>query len=214
MLSDLVADQVVRIRKRAGLRRDQLADRCQELGMSDLTEAALANIETGRRDRGTGKRRRRVTVEELLALALALDVPPVSLLADPRTDGAAVPVREGVDVDPWRALLWIVGKQHLDDPEYAKWNVNSPDWVDAETPLSLAYRVASSVQLYRREQGHRDMVGVVPHESPDNRDRQILQGVRAPLSTLVSRGYRVPPLPSDVVERACELGVTLPGYTS
>jgi len=60
----------------------QLAEQCAAVGAEDLTAQALYNIGNGRRDE-TGKRRRFVTVDELTALALALDVAPVHLLVPP-----------------------------------------------------------------------------------------------------------------------------------
>lgn len=78
--SDLVAAKARTARKALGWSGQQLADRCAETGAPELTAAVVANIETGRRDRKTGQRRREVTVEELLALARALGVSPGWLL--------------------------------------------------------------------------------------------------------------------------------------
>jgi transcriptional regulator with XRE-family HTH domain len=77
--SDVLATQLRTIRRQRGLTAGQLAQRCSEAGLSDLTAQSISNIETGRRD-AAGKRRRYVTVEELLALAFALNVAPVDLL--------------------------------------------------------------------------------------------------------------------------------------
>lgn len=60
----------------------QLADQCAAIGAEELTAQALYNIGNGRRDEG-GRRRRFVTVDEVVALALALDVAPVHLLVPP-----------------------------------------------------------------------------------------------------------------------------------
>jgi hypothetical protein len=57
----------------------ELAARCAELGAGHLTENVIENIESGRRDK-QGRRRRDVTVDELLTLAVALNVAPVHLL--------------------------------------------------------------------------------------------------------------------------------------
>lgn len=80
-LSAIAAQQINALRKRAGLNRDQLAEKCRDLGAPDnMTAAAVANIETGRPDPATGRRRRDITVDELVIFALALNVPPVVLL--------------------------------------------------------------------------------------------------------------------------------------
>lgn len=65
----------------------------------------VAKLETGRRES--------ITVQELLALARVLEVPPVWLLVDAKA-GTPVPIAEGVEVDPWAALLWLTGTQPLD----------------------------------------------------------------------------------------------------
>src|SRR5689334_15634159 len=72
--SDLIAAQVKQLRARRGLTVKELASRCAELGGGDLTVNVLTNIEVRRRD---------VSADELLLLALALDVAPTHLLAPP-----------------------------------------------------------------------------------------------------------------------------------
>lgn len=78
--SDVIATQIRHLRRRAGLTRAQLAEACASHGAPELTFGALTNIETGRRDPQTGRRRRAVTVDELLALANALEVTPAALV--------------------------------------------------------------------------------------------------------------------------------------
>ena len=105
MPSDVVADRVVELRRSAGLTRDQLAARVEALG-SPLSPAALANIETGRRDKD-GRRRREVSVEELLVLAAALDVTPAALVVDLDADEAEV--AEQLRMFPVELLWWVTG---------------------------------------------------------------------------------------------------------
>jgi transcriptional regulator with XRE-family HTH domain len=77
--SDVLGDRVRQLRKQRGWSVEQLAERCEEVGAPKLTVSALYAIESGRRDK-TGRRRRHVTVEEYLALSLALGVSPRALL--------------------------------------------------------------------------------------------------------------------------------------
>lgn len=63
----------------------QLAERCAEIGAHNLTQQVLTNIETGHPGKD-GNRRRKVTVDELLDLARAFDV-PISELFDSREGG-------------------------------------------------------------------------------------------------------------------------------
>lgn len=108
-LSETVARAIAARRRRAGLNRDDFAKRCRDRGAPDnLTGAALANIETGRKD-ATGRRRRDVTIEELAIFARVLDVPPVLLLFDVgHVD--EVEVLPGSVVPAWRAAEWFTGE--------------------------------------------------------------------------------------------------------
>jgi hypothetical protein len=49
------------------------------VGAPQLTASVIANIESGRRDK-QGRRRRHVTVEDLVAFAFALETSPIVLL--------------------------------------------------------------------------------------------------------------------------------------
>ncbi|WHM37561.1 helix-turn-helix transcriptional regulator [Streptomyces sp. BPTC-684] len=110
ILSDLVADQIRMHRTRLGLNREQLAEECARIGAPELTYATITNIETGRRDK-SGKRRREVTVDELMTFAYALGVPPL-LLALPlgSVDRVPSPTRWG-GLHPHYAWRWVTGEE-------------------------------------------------------------------------------------------------------
>jgi transcriptional regulator with XRE-family HTH domain len=72
-VSDAVANRVQQLRKRRGWSARRLAKACAATGNPQLTESVVANIESGRRDK-QGRRRRDVSVDELVAFAQALDV--------------------------------------------------------------------------------------------------------------------------------------------
>jgi hypothetical protein len=102
-----VADHVRR--HRAGTSQADLAAAMTARGVP-WKRATVVNLEKrgagSRGDAATG--RDALTVGELLALADALGVPPVLLLADPRT-GATVPVGAGREMSPDDALAWLIG---------------------------------------------------------------------------------------------------------
>jgi transcriptional regulator with XRE-family HTH domain len=83
--SDVVGARVRALRKARDWTTDQLAQRCAELGAPELTDQVLFNIEAGRPDKEK-RRRRYVTVEELLVLAQALTVSPADLLGGTDAD--------------------------------------------------------------------------------------------------------------------------------
>jgi transcriptional regulator with XRE-family HTH domain len=65
--SAIVADRIAYARRQRGWNRDQLAKECAAAGAPDITAPAITNIETGRRV--DGRRRRAVTIDELVVFA-------------------------------------------------------------------------------------------------------------------------------------------------
>jgi len=108
--SDAVAKRVRAVRKRRDLTVAQLAGLCRDAGYPALTEQAIYNIE----NRRAGKRSARVaSVDELLALARVLQVPPVHLLVPPTADEEPYNVTPTVIVPARQARQWIRGYELL-----------------------------------------------------------------------------------------------------
>ena len=108
-VSDVVGGRVREVRKRCDWTTAELAEQCASKGMPQLTASVLNDIETGRRA-VNGSRRRTVSVDELLALALVLDVAPVHLLVPIEGDGQE-PYQITPEVQASRANVraWIRG---------------------------------------------------------------------------------------------------------
>ncbi|MEU4823102.1 helix-turn-helix transcriptional regulator [Actinomadura sp. NPDC023710] len=110
--SDAVGQRIKELRKKRGWSLDDLARVCAEKsGADQLTGNVIENIEHGRKGKD-GRRRRMVTVDELLVFADALDVAPIHLLV-PIDDEEypAVPAH----VDSTRAVrAWIRGEYFLE----------------------------------------------------------------------------------------------------
>lgn len=103
--SELVAARVKEARQRKGWTAEALAERCAQSGVPEITRSVIANIETGRPD-NDGRRRRQVTVEELLTFARVLEVPPLQLLT-PLDGGEALQVVPSEVMDPLTAVEWL-----------------------------------------------------------------------------------------------------------
>jgi transcriptional regulator with XRE-family HTH domain len=110
-VSDITAARVREVRKRRGWQPADLAARCAELGAPHLTENVIENIES--RSARASKRPRAVTVDELLALAGALNVAPVHLLVPPDDTDAAYSVTATVTEQAADVRGWIRGEQPL-----------------------------------------------------------------------------------------------------
>jgi Arc/MetJ-type ribon-helix-helix transcriptional regulator len=111
--SDVVRHRVRQLRERRGWSAHRLAERCRELGLDELTRDVITSVEVGRR--------KAVTVDQLLGLALALDVSPVHLLVEdagaPRTVGK---------VTVASPLAWVAGlRPEPSDTEV--WSTTHPD---------------------------------------------------------------------------------------
>jgi transcriptional regulator with XRE-family HTH domain len=88
------------------LTREDLSDLCGKRGLP-LSPATIANIETGRRD-ASGKRRREVTVDELVILAEALNIAPVLLVFPVGQESTVLSVGDAA-VGTWEAAKWFGG---------------------------------------------------------------------------------------------------------
>ncbi|MFJ8334555.1 hypothetical protein [Streptomyces sp. NPDC094437] len=216
--SDTIAGQVRKHRARLGLNRQQLADECARLGAVDLTYAAITNIETGRRNK-EGKRRREVTVDELLVLGLALAVPPL-LLVLPLGDEQTVPTVPAADPrDPYTVWKWCTGEEtptlagpldgrHYVDPrpiagDGPKW---SAAWGTAAYPASLypeferrreavhrAYLRTEATQATRRT----DKGG---HTAAETDYLHRLEELARHINDMGRAGLTIPDLRPDVIE--------------
>lgn len=106
--SDVIAARLKEVRKGRGINVPRLADLCAGVGAPNLTESVIMNIESGRPD-AEGRRRRDITVNELLDLARALGVSPLVLLL-PAQD-VAYPLTPAETASASVVFEWIVGER-------------------------------------------------------------------------------------------------------
>ncbi|MEU6822780.1 helix-turn-helix transcriptional regulator [Streptomyces atriruber] len=215
--SDTIAAQLRRHRARRGMTREQLAAECERLGATGLTYAAIVSIETGRR-KPDGSRRREVSVDELLALGLALAVPPL-LLALPLGSEQQVPTVPGRDPrDPHTVWQWWIGEETpaLHGPidgryvpetqpigeDGPKW---SAAWAESAYPASLypeferrrqavhkAYlRAEASDKRRGDKKGRTDVWTDYTHR---------LEELAHHIEDMARAGLRIPPLRPDLIE--------------
>lgn len=98
--SDIAARRIREARNRRGWTVKDLAAQCKKAGAVKLTAAVITNLETRRRPG------REISAEELLALALVLEVPPVQLLS-PLDGDEVLEVVPGEGKDPVAAAAWL-----------------------------------------------------------------------------------------------------------
>jgi hypothetical protein len=94
-----------------------------------MSAASLTNIESGRRQ--AGRRRREISLDELVVLARALDVPPILLLF-PVGTAPETEIGPGAAVPTWHAVRWFIGEERLDG--------RSTDTDPAAVPMTIFRR--------------------------------------------------------------------------
>lgn len=183
------------------MRGSRLAEKLNHHGVA-WNRTTVAKFETGGRVS--------ITVQELLALAQALQVPPVWLLIDPASS-EGVPLSAEFEPDAWSALLWTIGRQPLP----GRGADVSEEWARAEDAIELATAVAAAAKRLWSDLSANDVLrAVTPDyagaEADEAAERRAMQGIVAPMRRLLAAGYVLPPLPVEVRERAEQLGVELP----
>ncbi|MCM3687688.1 helix-turn-helix domain-containing protein [Kocuria rosea] len=96
----------------------ELAEVCTQLGVP-MKRTSIANLENGRRDS--------ISVTDLIAIANALDVPPITLIYPHDQAGAKIEAVPGLPVMTFDALTWFSGERPslfgggdaASDPEYS-----------------------------------------------------------------------------------------------
>lgn len=124
--SDLAGIRIRQARQQRGWTAKELADQCAAAGAPHITPTVITNLETRRR------KTREITLDELLAFARVLDVPPLQLVI-PQNADEELEVIPGVLLDALDAADWIGGERvpvGLDDiGNPAPGAVGSPeDW--------------------------------------------------------------------------------------
>ncbi len=96
---------------RANRSAQWLADETERLGYP-ISRAAIANYESGRK--------KGLDVAELLVLAAALRIPPLTLLFPQLPDGP-VEVLPGYETTSWDAATWFSGEASSPNPDHDPW---------------------------------------------------------------------------------------------
>ena len=139
--SEVVAEQVRKFRKERGWSARELAERCARAGMPAVDRAVIANLET--------KRRKSVSVDEVMMFAFVLDVAPIHLLVpdeDETTEDDGTEVSRTVRVtaevapSPTDTRSWIRGLRPLPGTDFRRyWSQVPAAEFEAPDPRALRY---------------------------------------------------------------------------
>ena len=198
-ITAVIAARVKALRTAADLSGPKLAAKLNALGIP-WNRTTIAKFETGARHS--------ITVQELLALSLALGVPAPMLLSDPRHVDE-VPLAEGITQTAWHALMWLVGREqiHIGDVSPASQDDDAMAVVHAGWEILEA---TSELTVWEVRGSGRDAAALEEiHRRDDARHRDALVRINRALVRLRSRGVPEPELSPLVVERAKELDFNL-----
>jgi transcriptional regulator with XRE-family HTH domain len=215
LASDFAAQRIREIRTSRGWTAKDLAERCATIGAPEITAAVIANIETGRRDK-QGRRRRDITVDEILTFAYALEVPPV-LLFIPLDGADSLMISPAVKMDATTAAAWAEGDDLiLGDSVYGEPLPVAEDdrkrrlrRFHTARPLSALRNAWMWLYLIQRleEPGiaaaAAALAGAEEADAEQARDETFKTAIRAVaglVDILSGRGLTPPPLPRKVVE--------------
>lgn len=211
--SDLAARRIRQVRKRHGWTVKDLAGRCQDAGVTGLTPAVITNLE-GRRRPG-----REITVEELLALASVLQVPPLLLIAPLGAD-ETLEVTPGCGKGALDAAAWIADDDAAFGPmRIAREYERTPDgavirWLNTN-PLTLVRQIrvlSHAIRAHDRAMRRETPEGARP--SPANLNALTVYGMRLRdyARWLAALGYEPPGLPgTEEILRRWDVPASLDG---
>jgi transcriptional regulator with XRE-family HTH domain len=114
---------IKRLRRKRGLTAQQLSERLIELGVN-IGRVGVAKMEGGNR--------RSISIEELFAMALALNVSPLTLLV-PEAEDEHVEITPTTTVTSSEVGLWVAGDNPLSNAGVPAWM----DWVRELPPWKL-----------------------------------------------------------------------------
>lgn len=134
-----IAAQVKRLREAQRMPITQLSERMGELG-KPIARLGISDLEKGKR---------KVDVDELVALAKALGVPPLLLIlpvgSEPETE-----VLPGIVRDTWDAAQWFTGEAPFTRNDSQDFN----EWALGARPLDMAREHERLLMNWRMELSH------------------------------------------------------------
>jgi transcriptional regulator with XRE-family HTH domain len=223
-----VGERIKELRNARGWTAKQLADRCAEVGAPELTAPVIANIETGRRVKD-GRRRRDVTIDEVLTFALAFEVPPDFLFL-PLNGDEMLQVTGTTQMDVLSAASWMNGEWQAlrylanqafprtqeERERWARWRRNSAPltvlrniwlWTRLLRDVAAGHRVYGAPDL--GEVARADRVEMLldadvgnPHDQAqiDAALREQTATVARLVDWMTSMGFTPPPLPQRIID--------------
>lgn len=147
--SDIAALRIREARTKRGWRVKDLAEHCRKAGAAKLTAAVITNLETRRRPG------REISLEEVLALAWVLEVPPVHLMT-PLSGDEVLEVVPGEEMGPLEAPGWLADDEAVLGPVRSAASGypghTEPALRHKNSPLTLIRQVAATADIIRFRQ--------------------------------------------------------------
>jgi transcriptional regulator with XRE-family HTH domain len=185
--TERIGARVRELREQMGLSAQKVSDRCALDGAPELRRQVITNLENGRRES--------VTVDELLALALALRTSPADLLLPPKGELA---VTSEISMDPYHFAEWFTGNggpwERLTPPEFRQNNRRVRLYLDARRGME-GHRSAQRRLKWAESEGVAEGVKRSAQEYADMELRLLAQA----LDALIDAELEPPRLGRDTV---------------
>jgi len=159
-LTAVIAERMKALRGAVRLSGPALAVEMNKQGVP-WNRTTVAKLETGRRES--------VTVPELVALALVLNVPVTALLVAERS--SSIKLAEGHEYSPIEALLWLIAERPLPSSPGAERHIIPENivmqhgpWVNAARPARLARKLLTA---HDAALGARERLSIVMERDPE-----------------------------------------------
>lgn len=178
-LTSTIGREVRRLRQERGLTAAELSDACATLGM-EVPPRTITNWETGKRAT--------IAVTEILVVAEALNVPPISLLF-PLGQDDRVEVLPGREAAMWDAVAWFTDEVHLD---HAPARGSARAALDAFRGHAAAVHTALTSVRIREERRRQPGANLTHADAMLEDDLRALRELR---DAMRAEGWEPPPVP-------------------
>lgn len=201
--SSTVAERVRALRAERGWSQEELAAKLREVGLLHFDRQIVANLEY--------KRRKYVSLEELLGFAYVLNVPPVLLFLPVGTTDEVEPLR-GMRAHPARILSWVTGDEPAPAPNGAGVDVSS--WRESALPLRLYRDLGRQEEKISSASSRVKAAEYVGRPEEIAKARQLYADALKDLCDLLrpfeAANVRPPALPAEWIDTARALGYGVP----
>lgn len=182
--SEGIGKRLAKYRKLAGLSAQQLSDKI----WGEMSRAVIANIESGRKSD--------ITIDQLLAIAWALDIPPLALAVSAETPFERISIVNG-DEDAvlpiYDLVAWLTNSESLQDVAMVPPDVQQAAAILAQVTLVASATLSSNMHHLRLLERLR----AVGQPASADRVNELRDGIQGTLKEMMGAKMNMDMAPDD-----------------